>query len=127
MPNETPSGADNHINDDEWLPDEAFTSVRDELKTVYPEETTAESLRRLIAESSVEAVVSIAHIAKFDANSRNRLAASEYLVDRVLGRIGEDLAGEKNPLQSFLQEVTTYANTETGHKVDESTDKTVEG
>lgn len=97
--------------EDDWLPDSAFQSLRLEREMVHPEESNAQTSRRMLDESAPVAVAAILHIAKYGTNERTRLTAAQYVVDRVLGRIGDDVnAGEKDPLEMFLGEVSKFAN-----------------
>lgn len=94
----------------DWVPEDAIKSLAVE-KEVRPDETNEEAARRILRENSGTAVLSVIHLATHASTERTRLDASKYVIDRVLGKIGEDLNTEKgNPLESFLSKVEEMAN-----------------
>jgi hypothetical protein len=89
----------------EWDPDDIAQ------KLVVPrsgaEEQTPESqATTTFRESLPVAAASICHLALHSANERIRLDASKYVVERNLGRIGENnLPGAKDPVDDLIKEV----------------------
>lgn len=97
-----------------WIPDDALKSLVTE-RTLNPQESEETLSRRLFTENAAAATVSIIHTALHGTNERTRLDASKYIVERVLGRVGDDaFGGEKSPVEAFLDdvvvEVEAYAN-----------------
>ncbi len=93
----------------EWVPDDALNSLAME-QSVRPEETPEAITRRLMRENASVAALSIIHLSKHASTERMRLDASKYVLDRVLGRIGDDLSESNDPLALFLEGVEEYAN-----------------
>jgi hypothetical protein len=102
---------DYHPADDpNWLPESAIEALNSERRTLYPDETQAQTARRLMQENSPGAALSIIQIALYSPNDRLRLDASKYVIDRVLGRVGEDLnQGEDSPLEAALKRMQEAA------------------
>jgi len=70
-------------------------------RSVYPEESAENTMRRIFRENASEAALAIVKVMKHDPNGRTRLAAAQYMTDRILGRIGDDL-GESDPIKEFM-------------------------
>lgn len=71
-------------------------------------EAPEDTANRIFREAAPGAALSIVNMAMRDPNSRVRLTASTYVVDRVLGRPGEGDAAE-DPLAKFLRTVEQHA------------------
>lgn len=98
-------------SDDSWIPDEALNSLVAE-RTVHPDESEEQLTRRLFRENSSSAALGIIHIAVYGTNERTRLDASKYVVERVLGKVGDDaFDAEKSPLELMLEGVMRQAET----------------
>lgn len=93
----------------DWIPEEALEGLAME-QSVRPEETAEVITRRLLRENAAVAALSVVHLSKHASTERLRLDASKYVLDRVLGRIGDDNASEIDPLEAFLAGVEEYAN-----------------
>lgn len=94
----------------EWVPEEALDSLVTE-RTMREEESEEQLARRLLRENAGIAVHSIVHVAIHGTNERSRLDASKYILERVLGRVGDDAFGQPDsPIQSFVDEVIAYAH-----------------
>lgn len=100
---------DHHPADDpDWLPDDAVAALNQE--RVFTQETPAEMARRIFKESAPNAAASIVHVALYGSNERLRLDASKYVVDRVLGRVGEDVnIGVDSPLDAMIKQMELAA------------------
>jgi hypothetical protein len=69
-----------------------------------------EQTRRHLEQSAPAAAMSIVQIALYSHDERRKLDASKYIVDRMLGKIGEEKDnGKGSPLESLLGEVVQYA------------------
>jgi hypothetical protein len=75
-------------------------------RTVFAEKTGAELAESILEDAAPLAAQSIVRIATNDPNSRVRLSASQYIVDRVLGKAGLDPA-KNAPWEEVLKAVTT--------------------
>lgn len=93
------------LGDDGWPKDEALKGLVME-RRMHPDETEEQLSRRLLRENAPEAVSVIIHTAIHGSTDRIRLEASKYVVERVLGRVGDDLSeGEKTPIAAFIDDV----------------------
>jgi hypothetical protein len=99
----------NYDDDDpEWLPDEAVEALNTE--RTLTQETAPEMTRRLFRDNAPGAATSIVHVALYGSNERLRLDASKYVVDRVLGRVGEDVIPDKDsPLEAMMKNMMQAA------------------
>jgi len=92
----------------DWDVDQALAdavSERTLLSTSYEEQT-----RRHLDQAAPAAAMSIINIALYSHDERRKLDASKYVVDRLLGRIGEEKAdGKGSPLESLLADVVQTA------------------
>lgn len=90
------------------------------------EKTQAE---RLFTEALPAAVVSLIDIAKYGQKERNRLVASQYIIERNLGRLQDATTNTDDPFERLLAEcvsehdaskaeVGTQGNNEAGAKVE---------
>lgn len=102
-----PEDSDDAI--DNWIPDEALKGLVTE-REVHPEESEEMLTRRLFRENSANAALGIIHIAVHGTNERTRLDASKYVVERVLGKVGDDaFDAAKSPLESLMEGVLMQA------------------
>ncbi len=111
----TNSPDDTGMDDRSWIPEEAVRNLSME-RSLNPSETEEELTRRLFRESAPQAAMSIIFLAIHGTNERVRLDADKYVVERVLGKVGDDAyQGDKSPLESLLNDVIAqaeeYANT----------------
>jgi len=60
--------------------------------SLYPDETEEQTARRVFREALPNAAKAIAEISMNSTNDRTRLAASQYIVERNLGKVGDDPA-----------------------------------
>ena len=93
----------------DWVPDEALDALTAE-REFHPAEDEKQLTRRLFRENSPVAAMGIINTAKHDPNSRVRLDAQKYIIERVLGKVGDDATGDKLPLETFLAQVEAAAN-----------------
>jgi hypothetical protein len=80
--------AENEANEG-WVPDEALAGLRME-RQVRSDESDEEVARRIFLENLPVAALAIVHLAQHSGTERVRLDASKYVVERNLGKIGED-------------------------------------
>ena len=94
----------------DWVADDALANLSME-RQIHPEESVEDTARRLFRENSSVAALSIIHLSRHASTERIRLDASKYVLDRVLGRVGDDAYGQtKDPLEMFIKGVEEYAN-----------------
>jgi len=112
------SETDETIDDRAWIPDSAIEGLAME-RDAHPSESDIELTRRQFRESSPAAAASIVHLALYSAVEKVRLDASKYVVERVLGKPGEENPHGRTPLEALLEGVykpiEEYAN---GNKSD---------
>lgn len=78
---------ENSLDGPEWLPDKVLEVVK--MERDLNESVTDETLtERYLIRSAPVAALSVAHLSKHSADPRVRLAASTYIIDKVLGRTG---------------------------------------
>jgi len=88
-----------------WLPDEALNAMIME-RSVHRGEDNKGLSRRLLDENTPVATQSMIWLAIHSQSERIRLDASKYLIDRSLGRIGEEqTASEDSETTKFLESV----------------------
>lgn len=91
-----------------WVPEAALESLVAE-KTVHPEEDHEATARRLFRENVGQVTLGILHTAVHGSNERVRLDAQKYVVERVLGKVGDDaFDGDRSPVASFIEDVTSF-------------------
>ena len=104
-------------DDPRYLPDDMVASLKTERSLLDPDMSEAEQSRHIFNEHAPAAAATIAHIAIHGTSERVRLDASKYVVERVLGRVGDDV-GTTDPLKdfmnSFFQKAEAHANANTG-------------
>jgi hypothetical protein len=84
-----------------WDSDEALESLKLE-RTMNPSETEEDLARRTFKENAPLIANAIVHTALHAGSEGTRLAAQKYAMDRVLGKVGDDLTTEDDPLRTFL-------------------------
>ena len=89
----------------EWIPDEALESMIMERSLHSGENNTAQA-RRLVDENIPIVAQSIIHLAIHSSSERIRFDAGRYLMDRAMGRVGEEsVTPESTPISEFLESV----------------------
>lgn len=100
---------DDTASDKAWVPDDALASLVSE-RELNPDESDEQLTRRLFKENSAKAALQIVFVSNHGTNERTRLDASKYIVERVLGKIGDDVfEGAKNPLEALMEDVLEQA------------------
>lgn len=92
-----------------WNPDDKLTSLAEEIHLSDGSET--EAAKRIFKESAVLAAHAICHIAVYDENSRIRLDAAKYVVERNLGKLGDPTGGNDSDdlFDNLLKDVVREA------------------
>jgi hypothetical protein len=87
----------------EWNVDEALASLADETLLMDEGDSRA-TVKRIFREAGPAAAAAVVHVAKFSTNEKNRLQAAQYVVERNIGKIGDDDL-EDDPLAALLGNV----------------------
>ena len=89
----------------DWDPDTALTALADEAGVM--DYSPAEQATKVFEQGVALAATSIMHIAMHSPNEKLRLDASRYVVDRLLGRVGEEkvTSTAKDPFEALLGDV----------------------
>lgn len=81
---------------------------------LFPNETEEVTARRLMRENLVGVTQRIISIAMNSTSDRTALDASKYLMERVLGKVGEDASlASDNKLSAFVNELEDELKTAT--------------
>lgn len=107
---------ENSLDGPAWLPEEALKAIEMEL---HDEALTSETLaERYLIKNAPAAALSIANLSKHSPDPRVRLAASTYIVDKVLGRTGVGtglMSGATNgltPVEALMSEIQKHVEAE---------------
>jgi hypothetical protein len=99
-------------SDAPWLSEEAVAGLAESAlleSQLHPDEDEETTARRLLRENVPTAVTALTHLMTHSQNERVRMDASKYVIDRVLGKIGDDaFGGDESPIVKFLSDVTSY-------------------
>jgi hypothetical protein len=72
---------------------------------LYPDETEEQTARRIFREGLPNAAKAIVDIAENSTSDRTRLTAAQYIVERNLGKVGDDAAhAPDNALAKLVNE-----------------------
>lgn len=100
----------------DWDPEHDLAALTQEVDVTGKSEDAIAA--DIIRDAAPIAARSIVHIAMYSLDERKRLEAAKYIIDRRLGRVGEekkDHEGEKTPLEDLLgdgviTEIEVFAN-----------------
>src|SRR5215831_9957685 len=84
----------------DWDPEVALASLAED-SSLLDDGDTLSTARRVFRENAGVAAAAIVHIAKYSVSDRTRLEAARYVVERNLGRVGEDETID-DPLEKLL-------------------------
>jgi hypothetical protein len=97
----------------DWSHDDALAALNLE-RDMRPEETPEELTKRIFREGAPVAASRIVRVALTSPNERVAMDASKYIIDRTLGRVGDN--GEAvDPLTEFMKKVEDAANAGSGN------------
>jgi hypothetical protein len=87
---------------DQWDPVRALSALKEEAD-LFGRSAEAQT-RHVIAEAGPAAAAAVVFMALQSANEKVRLEAARYILDRNLGRVGEEKKSEAevDPLEQFL-------------------------
>lgn len=107
-------GTDDSSAGKQWVPDDALEGMIME-RTFHPDESNPKTVKRLMDENAPVVAMSIIHLALHSNSERTRLDAGRYIMDRILGRVGEELLPtEDSPIDKFVSEVMSDIEAVTG-------------
>lgn len=95
----------------EWVPDEMLDYINKSTEDLAVSTGKSEKeLARLMLQFKLpEVTQGIVQLALRGSNERVRLDASKYLMERVLGKVGDDaFDGSRSPLEEMFDDVSTY-------------------
>jgi hypothetical protein len=95
-----------------WVPDEVLDRINAEAQAsrtqhaaVRTSQSDAELVRRQFIENAPLAAASIVHLAIHSPSEKVRLDASKYVVERTIGKVGEETAGGKDLWEDLLGDI----------------------
>ena len=89
----------------EWDVEDALRSLEIE-KQVHPDESSKDIAKRIFDENTVPAALALVHLAQHSPNEKIRLDSAKYVLERVLGRISDDVKSDADsPLERLLAEI----------------------
>lgn len=91
----------------DWVPDDALKNLEME-SALHGKESPEELAHRLLKENAAMAVLSLVHASQHGRTERIRVDASKYIVDRTLGKIGDENTGN-DTLADLLGDVVKTA------------------
>lgn len=102
----------------DWVPEAAVEALNME-RTLHEDETNEQMSRRLLREAAPIITQGIINTAIRGSTDRVRLDAQKYVLDRVLGKVGDDsYEDNKSPLEKLTELLTRdaeeYANSMNG-------------
>lgn len=86
----------------DWNPEEVAKALDSELR-VYEDRSFEDIARRKLTEGVVFAADALLHIAMHSENESNRMRASEYILNRVMGRPTDEPLGNANKDDALAQ------------------------
>ncbi len=103
-----PNMNSNNDSTDGWVADDALENLVME-RTLHPDESNEQTASRLMKENAPIVAQSILRLAMYSRSERTRLDAGKYVIDRVLGRVGDAIAIEDDsPISKFISEITEF-------------------
>jgi hypothetical protein len=104
MDEQKPVSPDEGIDDRSWIPDHAIEALNQERHMQEPK-SDIEFTREQFRQSAPHAAAAIVHLALHSQNERIRLQSAQYVVERVLGRPGEENPHGRTPLEALMEGV----------------------
>jgi hypothetical protein len=95
-------------DDPRYIPENLVESLKAERSVLNPGQTQEMQTKEIFLEHAAAAATTIAHIAIHGTTERVRLDASKYVVERVIGRVGDD-TGATDPLTEFMKGLSAEA------------------
>jgi hypothetical protein len=97
------------VDDRSWIPDEAIAALNME-KQMMPEKSDIERTREQFRQSAPAAAAALIHLALHSQNERIRFQSAQYVVERVLGRPGEENPHGRTPLEALMEGVLSVTD-----------------
>lgn len=103
--------------DHEWNPEDVLSGMLDERTTIHPDESYADTAKRMFEENVIGATASLVHLALNSQNEKIRLDASKYIIERNLGSVNNPVSsGKGDPWDALLENVIVQQDTEPAGK-----------
>lgn len=90
------------VDDRSWIPDAAIEGLKME-RDLHPEKSNIEFTRELFRQNAPAAAASIVHLAIHSPNEKVRSDNARYVIERVLGRPGEENPHGRTPLEALME------------------------
>lgn len=89
----------------EWNVEDALRSLEIE-RTVHGDLTSEQIAKNIFDENLVPAALAIVHLAQHSPNEKMRMDAAKYVLERIMGRIGDPpRESAENPLEKLLADI----------------------
>jgi hypothetical protein len=99
---------DKDVDDRSWIPDSALEGLKMEKQVLGDKISDIEFTRKLFRESAPLAAAAIVHLAVHSQNERIRFTSAQYVVERVLGKPGEENPHGRTPLEALMEGVIGF-------------------
>lgn len=90
----------NEIPDSEWVPDRAIEAIMLE-RQMEPDISDTALANKIMKENLPIVAANIVHTAKYANDPRIRLQAGTYVMDRMMGKVGNSVVTEDSPLDTM--------------------------
>lgn len=100
----------NTIDDasDGWVPEEALANMVED-RSINPLQSEEGATKSVFKKNAHIVAQSIVNMAIYSKSERTRLDAGKYVIDRVLGRVGDPiLVDDDSPISRFINDVTGF-------------------
>jgi hypothetical protein len=87
----------------EWDAEAALEGLVSETIDVHGGDTVKHA-EMILHDAAAVAATNIVHTAKYSPNEKQRMDASKYIIERVMGRVGDSKNAGENPLEELLRE-----------------------
>jgi len=101
------------VDDRSWIPDQAIEGLKME-RQLGDKKSDIEFTRELFRQNAPAAASAIVHLAIHSQNERIRLQSAQYVVERVLGRPGEENPHGRTPLEALMEGIISVEESTQG-------------
>lgn len=89
---------------DVWVPDRALEAINME-RAMNPDITEIALANKILKDNLPVIAVGITHTAKYSPDARLRQQAQIYVMDRVMGKVGNNVVTEDSPIDALNNEL----------------------
>ena len=91
----------------DWDIEDALRSMEIE-KQIHRDQSSGDIAARIFDENTVPAALALVHLAQHSPNEKIRMDAAKYVLERVMGRLGDEAkSGADNPLEKLLADIVS--------------------